>query len=99
MNTVEILQAAKEHLIENGWCKQDLWNAEGQACAMGALFSVGKHGAISRAMDFLIASVPTCSTAGYRTVPGFNDDPDVGFNEVMGLYDNAILLAKEAEAA
>ncbi len=58
---------------------------------------------VQRAHDYLITAIPKSLPAKRYTreisagVPGFNDHLDTQFNDVIALYDRAILAAKEGE--
>lgn len=100
MTPVEKLQAARDYLIENGWHQggvgpRDPLTAERtgeERCIIGAHWEVCDRQSLS--------SKPALRYIA-RIEPGiiaFNDDPSTTFNDVMNLFDEAILLAKEAEA-
>jgi hypothetical protein len=100
--TVEVLQKAKEVLIEDGWIQGAVKNKHGR-CAWGAInyatVLLGRQEdgpTVDRAV-FIFEK--TVSPGGSVTGIGvWNDQPWRTFQEVMAQFDQAILLAKEHEA-
>lgn len=97
MTPVELLQAGKERLLRHGWMQKETGLPNGRSCAYGALiFSVnGDYDPVNHALTFLERSI---NSTDWYPLTVWNDKEDRTFNEVMDLYDEAILLAKEHEA-
>ena len=103
MTALELLQKARENLMTYGWCKDNSYESQtGRACALGAME------ATREAEEFLKLAVPydfrIKHKAAHRpgqqqkmVVAAYNDDPKTTFNDIVALYDDAILIAKEAE--
>lgn len=115
MSAVEILEAAKRRLIEDGWIKERFVDQKNQRCMEGALWNM------------TLIEVPSLHGGGFRThseighkegycayeilahslgkdepdydIATFNDAPKTTFADVMAAFDRAILKAKEEEAA
>jgi hypothetical protein len=90
MNAAEILQQAKVLLITAGWARRAA--ADGPYCAALAVAAAGGRYPEVQYLAHALG-VRNC-VAVFR----WNDDPATTFSDVMDLYDEAILLAKEAEA-
>lgn len=111
MSAVEILQEARDYLMAHGWTQLVSEDTHGKVCVMGALDKAvqGPTEAavfLNRAADRLFperyqlarfyhdegqSTSYTCAAAS------INDHPKTTFNDVMGIYDEALLLAKEAQ--
>lgn len=110
MKTSEVLIKARDYLMEHGLCKGTFEDDEGHVCAQGAvcratdsvLLSIEvpgkKHfmGGVSAGAVNAINVLNEC--CGYRFVFTFNDNPSTTFNDVIDLFDRAIIKAKEMEA-
>lgn len=98
MTPREGLERTRTLLMEKGWCKHDVVTAEGQHCLFGAVLDSG--GSIGAQMRYLNRALGesdwTCSAG---PVAYFNDADETTFNDVIGVIDEAIILAKEDEAA
>lgn len=93
MNIVEILRAAKQHILHYGWKQKDLGRLRGPCCMLGAVYVVGAWNSVAEdTIDVLEQAV------GNNHVPTWNDDPSRTLEEVLTAFDRAIVLA-EAEAA
>lgn len=107
MGTVEVLQRAKDYLMEKGWHKGSFLD-EGlpgnAACAVGAVMMADSSSDLDAHEPFLFSAAQslypertpaTFKEAAMRPVAAFNDHEDTTFNDVMAVYDEAIRLAKE----
>jgi hypothetical protein len=96
MKPSEQLQAAKELIKDPGnWIKgqfRDLANKK--FCMIGSLHQAAPTESIGKSMDFLSLVIPEKKI---HCIPDFNDHPDTAHADVMKVFDDAIVLAKEAE--
>lgn len=92
MKTSDVLQAARQLLIDEGWCQGQLVNDCGQYCSLGAINAVDQNDIGLEAKNALrhILSV--------GSVGLWNDAPGRTVVEVLALYDDAISLALTEEA-
>ena len=108
MNTVEVLQAAKDRIIERGWCKNVLVDDDGRVCAVGALydgtvenmygnsdFISSHHKEIMDAEFFLTKCSPPVPGAPWGDIVSYNNFSTTTVNDVLNVFDQAILKAKE----
>ena len=99
ITNAEILQRAKEVLLEKGWHQGSIVNQQtGARCVYGAISFVkaGMTGLERKnlaAYRFFGRVIPDDEAIG-----DWNDHPERTFGEVMAKFDEAILLAKETEA-
>lgn len=103
MTAVEVLNSARTILLERGWAQGAAQEHDGRVCLTGAaqialgLIPTGLYGGLwtsevgREVVGFLDAAVGGCAW-------GWNDTHNRTFNEVVDALDDAILLAKEAEA-
>lgn len=105
MNIVGVLQEAKDILITDGWMQYEMGDAGGPKCITGAIVHTGavihtgesiSDDERSYAFDYLVAALMIRD--GVHNIPNWNDVRGRTFNEVMNLFDEAILLAKERES-
>lgn len=97
MNAVEVLQAAKNELIKNGWIK-DSYEDEGKHCIVGAIGKIKGllpnallNAEYSREVSFFKDAIDI------PNVIAWNDTEGRTFADVMDAFDKAILYAKEEE--
>jgi len=101
----ELLQKAKDRLIEKGWTRHDWGGDAGPNCTLGAL--IAEYGLLQpvtwdaplyrnrfRAEHYLGEAVDNQGYSG-RTITSWNDECARDFNDVMALFDEALALAKE----
>lgn len=106
---VEILQEARDYLMEHGWWQGSYGPqaddgfvdpARKERCAFGAVDTVCKadENHWSHASDHLFIAFQElyADDAGNTSYIDWNDLPTTTFNDVMALFDEAIRLAKEA---
>lgn len=79
------LIAAKELLLEKGWCQKIGTNAQGQHCIVGALDVV-----VPKAPGFYPAYDYLRSVLGSNNLISWNDEPERTFDDVINLLDKAI---------
>ncbi len=100
--TVEILQAARNKLIESGWQQGHFGAGDGPFCAVGALRRIMLPGGVYAA-TYGYKESPywlLCRAIGLpndMALSAWNDTPGRTFSEVIDAYDYAIELAKEEE--
>ncbi len=101
MSAADLLADARGVLVERGWLKGDVVAEDGRVCAFAAL-AVADNGiawvwhwspTAKVARDFL--SDAACSR-GYNGAAAYNDAKATTFTDVLAMYDDAILAAKEA---
>ncbi len=92
--TSDILQAARQRLITNGWRKDSMGAENGPHCAMGAIYwekdNLSKRTEVYSYIEHLVPR-------GY--IGEWNDRPERTFEEVLEVFDNAISLAMSEEHA
>ena len=115
MTAVEVLTRAKEILMEKPWGKGAHRNQKGELCMAGAHLEAyaGRCLKGMEFLDYAMrmgecnpeqfsylnrAATRLFPERGERTA-SVNDHPETTFQDVMAVFDDAILLAKEAEAA
>jgi hypothetical protein len=97
-DVVELLQAAKNDLLDNGWWALGRIDLPGQRflgnCTTNALHTRnGNYSCTLQAERFLLQASGFTRLDELRI---WNDEEAAGINDVLDLYDEAILLAKEA---
>ncbi len=98
--TVEILQAARNKLIESGWQQGHFGAGDGPFCAVGALRRImltahtGAYAYSESPYWFLCRAIGLPNDIA---LSAWNDAPKRTFSEVIDAYDHAIELAKEEE--
>jgi hypothetical protein len=104
--TKDLLIAAKDLLIEGGWVKQIGETADGRHCVIGALAKLLKgtnrttyHYAICF-LENAIQELNPEDDCDYLSddVVSFNDRENTTFNDIMDVFDRAIILEKEAKS-
>jgi hypothetical protein len=107
MTPLEVLQRSRDLLLAHGWARGAAQEPDGRLCLTGAaqlalgLQPQGLNGFLQnidvgeQVLHFLRQALPT----PHQLVWAWNDTEARSFNEVLGVIDDAILLAKEAEAA
>jgi hypothetical protein len=96
MLPVNVLQAAKG-LISNSkdWIKGDFM-VGGKYCAMGAIYAIEDVNETETCADkFLRDALEIRLGMGNRMVAAYNDAPERTHEEIMSLYDQAIVLAQK----
>ncbi len=109
MNAIEVLEAAKKKLLDGGW-QRNHWGEEGGPyCSEGALIWVqydhrNSHRnsrltvqAKVEATRFLLDAIER-RTGQRLSVISWNDRTAIGPSDVIAVFDDAILAAKEATA-
>ena len=109
MNAIEVLEAAKKKLLDGGW-QRNHWGEEGGPyCSEGALIWVqydhrNSHRnsrltvqAKVEATRFLLDAIER-QTGKRVTIISWNDRVAKGPSDVIAVFDDAILAAKEAAA-
>ncbi len=113
---LELLEAGRERLVENGWAQGDFMDSEFHYCAVGALhgfrgfFNIDTQefdynsprysAALDEAVLFLDNAVKRNIDRTGEVLPGierYNDMIAKSINDVLAVYDDAIVMAKEAE--
>jgi hypothetical protein len=109
--TVQVLEKAKELLIEDGWTQASREDANGSRCATGAiqraaiLLDGRTRSSFTRLrVEHILASTINTpwddavrNDAPDMIIEDWNDEVGRTFQEVMAQFDAAILLAKEKE--
>jgi len=102
----ELLEAAKTRLMEKGWVRGRWGSKEGPNCAGGALIAeglkcndylLGEGSSKYLAERFLVGAIQHRGFGNMFSIPTWNDKIAKDFNDVVALFDEAIILAKEAE--
>jgi len=97
----DLLQEAKNRLIEDGWIQYHLHRQEGH-CLTGALHEAAGRVEVDEYCDWVSANRILTETieanSRAETIVGWNDHRTRTFDQVMEMLDKAILAAKEAEA-
>ncbi len=105
MNAIEVLESAKKKLLVGGW-QRNHWGEEGGPyCSEGALIWVqydhrNNHLTVQakfEATSFLLDAIER-RTGQRLTIISWNDRTAIGPSEVIAVFDDAILAAKEAAA-
>ena len=113
---LELLEAGRERLVENGWVQGDFMDSEFRYCAVGALhgfqgfFNIATQefdyndprfsAELDEAVIFLDNAVKRNIGRTGEVLPGierYNDMIAKSINDVLAVYDDAIVMAKEAE--
>ena len=109
MTVTEIFQAGRDRLVERGFCKNALVDDEGRVCAMGAIADAtpehkmghprlwGEAEVWSRADKILCEFAPRVSGNWWSDIVAYNNHPDTTINDVLQVFDDAILAAKERD--
>lgn len=98
MKNSELLRAAKARIDspEKWWHGEFPAKHEGSTCAYLALHSIGGD----PAMGFLCEAIGTPTKRGFcGRIAAFNDAPTTTHADIMAMYDRAIALAEQEEAA
>ena len=103
MKASEVLTEARRRLLEDGWI-QGKYQDDNGLCAAGAVLVSQGHAAVfndmhwreNPALNLLQELCP--STPSRAGLTFWNDDPKTTFNDVMELFDKAIIVAKSREA-
>lgn len=102
MTASDLLADARGLLVEHGWTKGAYHKSTGELCAVGALAAAVKghaHNIMFKTPDARAAMDRLCQAAdarGYLSVTCLNDAKATTFADVLDLYDDAIVAAKEA---
>lgn len=95
MNVIEALEKARD-IVNNGWCQGDYGDGHGNYCAIGALAEATHWGnrdmnrsAYHDGKEALLALVPL----PFGSVALYNDAPDTTKQDILDLYDAAIVKA------
>ena len=109
MTPLDVLQGAKNVLLEKGWTQHHYRDDDGY-CSVGAIREAmgwwnleylegadafGFMEIINTATDFIRVET---TKQGFTHVPSWNDLNGRTFGDVMEIFDAAILAAKQAEA-
>ncbi len=103
------LQAAKEYLLEHGWCQGSLVTDEGKACAVGAIratvmgsplaheaFHEGLNDRVFRTFGALVAVLPRMrAELPAWKIEHWNDAMVKSPHDVIEAFDRAIIKLKE----
>ena len=103
----ELLAQAKNALVRRGWVQGQYSHDDGRLCAVAALAIAcgnrrfGHPSRTQRRLARLLASeLPHWGwyswwMSGYFRVKGYNDAPHTGYDDVMDMYDRAIMRQDE----
>lgn len=94
METIEILQKARDHISETGLHKGWYCDEDGQACCVvGAVYWALFGDPEPRDHDILSAreAIDVLDAAAGEPVADFNDDPDTALADVIQLFNRAIV--------
>lgn len=95
MNKVETINCAREYLLTHGWTQGTFQNEQGNVCLMGAFTRSGCVSLGEDVFDRILFDIRVL-TGGPALC--WNDQPGRTFNEVMDLFDELALKAKEENA-
>lgn len=109
-DVLECLRLARDKLMEDGW-HQGSYHEGKRHCALGAIKITlsdmaypHRDSLAEQATKYLVMAIPkdwkpsTEDTRMLANVPRFNDDPTTTFNDVIALFEDAMLLVKEKMA-
>ena len=105
MNAIEVLEAAKKKLLDGGWQRNHWGEVGGPYCSEGALIWVQYDHRSNQltvqakleATKFLLDAIER-QTGKRVTIISWNDRTAIGPSDVIAVFDDAILAAKEATA-
>jgi hypothetical protein len=95
MTTRETLQIARAALMQQGWCQGSWQDENGRLCTVGALRRAAHETHEQFAME---AYELLCQLSGAYHLASWNDCMERTLQDVLALFDAAIVIAQQQEA-
>jgi len=98
MTTLDILKAARERLVKDGWAQGHFTNVDGEHCMLGAVMEVVPVDAdgYSEADHYTHARYELGKAVGTQNLLEWNDYPGRQVDEVLVAFDKAIATLEAA---
>lgn len=89
-NLLEVLRKAREVLVTDGWCQNELISSAGAHCAIGALHQAVEYKATVVPCILALRNVMSDPEKYHNGLTKYNDTPGRTKEEILALYDRAI---------